>query len=309
MSNIPLKGGDGNDDIETADKTKDNPAKMSECWKNLSTSWKVGIPLIITGAILIVVGVIVGSTVGESKQGPLLCRLSKWQVQQGGNVGFWPCKPPTNCMSNWYFGHWWWGNDSGLAFWSTEWWQPLQNPFLNEGNSNKERKGLGTLPSPLQNIINMFWACMDNWSSWSTQDCSQDSFAGVNVGSEYLKYKIIPDSFNLLSWAGAQKKCEDEGATMWEVMNEVEWNKIYRILEDKNRNIIWINGKSTAECNDPQKVGRYIFQGNKRQCGTEAAPLQNKPRMEQTIHPAPIDQIWPHRHFLPTYEMKELSID
>ena len=69
MSNIPLKGGDGNDDIETADKTKDNPAKMSECWKNLSTSWKVGIPLIITGAILIVVGVIVGSTVGESKQG------------------------------------------------------------------------------------------------------------------------------------------------------------------------------------------------------------------------------------------------
>jgi len=161
MSNIPLKGGDGNDDIETADKTKDNPAKMSECWKNLSTSWKVGIPLIITGAILIVVGVIVGSTVGESKQ-----------------------------------------------------------------------------------------------------DCSQDSFAGVNVGSEYLKYKIIPDSFNLLSWAGAQKKCEDEGATMWEVMNEVEWNKIYRILEDKNRNIIWINGKSTAECNDPQKCKREAGDGN-----------------------------------------------
>ena len=41
---------------------------------------------------------------------------------------------------------------------------------------------------------------------------------------------------------------------MWEVMNEEEWNTIYQILRDKNRNIIWVNGKSTDECDDPQKV-------------------------------------------------------
>ena len=71
MSNIPLKGGDDNEDVETADKANDNPSNMSERWKNLTTSWKVGIPLIIAGAILIVVGVIVGLIVGDSKQGPL----------------------------------------------------------------------------------------------------------------------------------------------------------------------------------------------------------------------------------------------
>ena len=41
---------------------------------------------------------------------------------------------------------------------------------------------------------------------------------------------------------------------MWEVMNEEEWNTIYQILRDKNRNIIWVNGKSTDKCDDPQKV-------------------------------------------------------
>ena len=71
MSNIPLKGGDDNEDAETADKANDNPSNMSERWNNLSKGWKVGIPLIIAGAILIVVGVIVGLTVGDSKQGPL----------------------------------------------------------------------------------------------------------------------------------------------------------------------------------------------------------------------------------------------
>merc|ERR1711934_757153 len=51
----------------------------------------------------------------------------------------------------------------------------------------------------------------------STQDCSQDGFMDVDVGSEYLKYKIIPgDNDDDLSWAVAQKKCKDEGATMWE---------------------------------------------------------------------------------------------
>ena len=55
---------------------------------------------------------------------------------------------------------------------------------------------------------------------------------------------------------------------MWEVMNEEEWNTIYQILRDKNRNIIWINGKSTDECDDPQKV-----QG---QCGTDTEATLSK---------------------------------
>ena len=75
MSSIPLKERD-NDDAETSDRKNDNPAKMSECWKNLSKGWKIGIPLIIAGAFLTVGGVIVGLTVGESKQGHLLGRLS-----------------------------------------------------------------------------------------------------------------------------------------------------------------------------------------------------------------------------------------
>ena len=75
MSSIPLKERD-NDDVETSDRTNDNPAKMSECWKNLSKGWKIGIPLIIAGALLIVGGVVVGLTVGGSKQGHSLGRLS-----------------------------------------------------------------------------------------------------------------------------------------------------------------------------------------------------------------------------------------
>ena len=82
MSNIPLKGGDDNEDVETADKANDNPSNMSERWNNLSKGWKVGIPLIIAGAILIVVGVIVGLTVGDSKQGPLSTWLSKGMMWQ-----------------------------------------------------------------------------------------------------------------------------------------------------------------------------------------------------------------------------------
>lgn len=148
MSSIPLKERD-NDDVETSDRTNDNPAKMSECWKNLSKGWKIGIPLIIAGALLIVGGVVVGLTVGGSKQ-----------------------------------------------------------------------------------------------------DCSQDGFMDVEVGSEYLKYKIIPgeDDDDLL-WAVAQKKCKDEGATMWEVMNEEEWDTIYPIMQE-DRDIFWINGNSSAECNE-----------------------------------------------------------
>ena len=69
MSSIPLKGGDENDEVETAEKTKDSPKKMSGSWKRLSMGWKVGIPLIIAGAVLGAVGVIVGLSVGESKQG------------------------------------------------------------------------------------------------------------------------------------------------------------------------------------------------------------------------------------------------
>ena len=113
---------------------------------------------------------------------------------------------------------------------------------------------------------------MDNRSSFSTQDCSQDGFMDVEVGSEYLKYKIIPDGFDDFSWAVAQKKCEDEGATMWEVMNEEEWNKIYPILKEKNRNNIWINGKSPAECDDRQKVAVFY----KVVACTVATPLQKK---------------------------------
>ena len=85
MASIPLKERDNND-VETSDRTNDNPvtmseclknpAKMSECWKNLSKGWKIGIPLIIAGAFFIVGGVVVGLTVGESKQGHLLGRLS-----------------------------------------------------------------------------------------------------------------------------------------------------------------------------------------------------------------------------------------
>ena len=134
------------------------------------------------------------------------------------------------------------------------------------------------------------WACMDNRSSWSTQDCSQDSFEGVKVGSEYLKYKIIPDSFNLLSWTEAQKKCEDEGATMWEVMNEEEWNTIYQILRDKNRNIIWINGKSTDECDDPQKVH---FSGKSRTVW-HCSPEQNNSHCTVILSP-----YFVHKHKLP----------
>ena len=109
---------------------------------------------------------------------------------------------------------------------------------------------------------------MDNRSSFSTQDCSQDGFMDVpvDVGSEYLKYKIIPDGFDDFSWAVAQKKCEDEGATMWEVMNEEEWDTIYEILKEKRRKIIWINGKSKAECTgDPEKVGRSLFWKDEKQ--------------------------------------------
>ena len=84
----------------------------------------------------------------------------------------------------------------------------------------------------------------------------------MNVGSEYLKYKIIPNSYTLLSWAEARKNCEDEGATMWEVMSEVEWNRIYQILKDKSREGIWINGESSEECDDLQKVGKCICWGN-----------------------------------------------
>ena len=101
---------------------------------------------------------------------------------------------------------------------------------------------------------------MDNRSSFSTQDCSQDGFMDVEVGSEYLKYKIIPDGFDDFLWADAKKKCEDDGATMWEVMNEEEWDTIYEILKEKRRKIIWINGKSTTKCpGDPKKVGRSLF--------------------------------------------------
>ena len=100
---------------------------------------------------------------------------------------------------------------------------------------------------------------MDNRSSFSTQDCSQDGFMDVDVGSEYLKYKIIPDGFDFFLWADAKKKCEDDGATMWEVMNEEEWDTIYPIMQREERNIFWINGNSSAECNDDQKVRRSFF--------------------------------------------------
>ena len=98
---------------------------------------------------------------------------------------------------------------------------------------------------------------MDNRSSFSTQDCSQDGFMDVDVGSEYLKYKIIPgEDDDDLSWAVAQKKCKDEGATMWEVMNEEEWDTIYPIMQEEDRKIFWINGNSSAVvgCDDDQKV-------------------------------------------------------
>ena len=80
---------------------------------------------------------------------------------------------------------------------------------------------------------------------------------------DYLKYKIIPDpdSIKLLSWAEAHKKCEDESATMWEVMSEGEWKVIYKILQDEDSNDVWINGNSTAECNknrqEVENLGKY----------------------------------------------------
>ena len=81
----------------------------------------------------------------------------------------------------------------------------------------------------------------------------------VDVGSEYLKYKIIPDGFDDLLWADARKKCKDKGATMWEVMNEEEWVAIYSIMKGDDRNVFWINGNSSAECKDDQKVRRSFF--------------------------------------------------
>ena len=78
MSNIPLKGGDGNEEAETTDRADGgNQAKMSDCWKNLTTPKKAGvvaIPVISAAAIITLIIVLV--TGGPDLMGFKLIRLS-----------------------------------------------------------------------------------------------------------------------------------------------------------------------------------------------------------------------------------------
>ena len=86
MSNIPLKGGDGNEEAETterADATTGNPTKMSDCWKNLTTPKKAGvvaIPVIGVAAIITLIVLLTG--------GPDLLGLTHTIILRGQCWGF-----------------------------------------------------------------------------------------------------------------------------------------------------------------------------------------------------------------------------
>ena len=78
MSNIPLKGGDGNEEAETTERANgtNNPSKMSDCWKNLTTQKKAGvvaIPVIGVAAIITLIALL---TAGSDLQGLIPTRLS-----------------------------------------------------------------------------------------------------------------------------------------------------------------------------------------------------------------------------------------
>ena len=77
MSNIPLKGGNGNEEAETTERADGtgNQAKMSDCWKNLTTPRKAGvvaIPAISAGAIITLIVLLV--TGGPELLGLILIR-------------------------------------------------------------------------------------------------------------------------------------------------------------------------------------------------------------------------------------------
>jgi len=64
MSNIPLKGGDGNEEAVTTERANGtgNQAKMSDCWKNLTTPKKAGVvalPVISVAAIIALIVLLV----------------------------------------------------------------------------------------------------------------------------------------------------------------------------------------------------------------------------------------------------------
>ena len=81
MSNIPLKGGDGNEEAERTERADGgNQAKMSDCWKNLTTPKKAGVVAIPVIAVAAIITIIALLTAGGNKEGRLQ-RPKIWLVR------------------------------------------------------------------------------------------------------------------------------------------------------------------------------------------------------------------------------------
>jgi hypothetical protein len=82
-------------------------------------------------------------------------------------------------------------------------------------------------------------------------NCQNSNFTSLPVqGQSALKYMFVTRTpKRQYNFVDAKKACEDQGATLWEVLGgRDEWEAVIEMAKREEKTNLWLNGKTPSRC-------------------------------------------------------------